>query len=476
MANGPYEFISTFKTDPFEEQRIAADRQRRMAELLAQQSEQYGQYQTPSGPLGEVKYPVSQGLAQLVTALGGAFKRGRAEREERELREGETAARGEANRYVLDAISGTGQAPAADPTVSDTAIPGEIQTAPQGSVYDRMMGGMSRLSKEAQSYVSPFAQQLGLSEAMAAQERERAREDYRFKQETDAEFRGTPETFRQLSPNELPPGARFGQQNVVTGKIEYDYIPPSMFGGQGGNNRNSYQQADAMKLADGTVVQARFNPDTGAYEYQNEEGQFVSLPPDARPTTAGSGGSLTPKQFLDVRVEYIQEEQALNRMNDYMGTVGDMNVGYKNLADQVSSSIKTIFDTGEYTPEEISRQVAEGQLNGLLGLFRTDIVGPGVMTEPDARRIVAALGGNIGLLTNPQVVEPLLRQIYEDKRVRADLLRQEVERNAPTYGYLMPAPLAPSALVAPAPAQGGAPGASDIQSQADKILGLGGPQ
>jgi hypothetical protein len=122
MANGPYEFISTFKTDPFEEQRIAADRQRRMAELLAQQSEQYGQYQTPRGPLGEVKYPVSQGLAQLATALGGAFKRGRAEREERKLREGETAARGEANRYVLDAISGTGQAPAADPTVLPTPL------------------------------------------------------------------------------------------------------------------------------------------------------------------------------------------------------------------------------------------------------------------------------------------------------------------------------------------------------------------
>jgi len=479
MANGPYEFISTFKTDPFEEQRIAADRQRRMAELLAQQSEQYGQYQTPKGPLGEVKYPVSQGLAQLATALGGAFKRGRAEREERELRESEKAARGEASTFMSDVLSGRYQLPPEDQTITDTALPGERPLAQDMSISQRLQAGIPGISEAAQSYVLPFAQQFGLQEAIAEEERARAREDFAAQSAIEAKFREKPETFRQLRPDELPPGVRGGQVNLVTGEMDLDYTPANIiYGGQGGNDPIRYQQTDPMKLADGTVVQARFNPGIGAYEYQNEDGQFVSLPPDARPTTAGSGGSLTPKQFLDLRVEYIQEEQALNRLNGYMGTVGDMNIGYKNLADQVSSSIKTIFDTGEYTPEEIARQVAEGQLNGLLGLFRTEIVGPGVMTEPDARRIVAAVGGNISLLTNPQVVEPLLRQIYEDKRVRADLLRQEVERNAPTYGYPMPDRLAPAALVAPAPAQGGAPppaqGGASGMSDEELLRALGG--
>jgi hypothetical protein len=193
MANGPYEFISTFKTDPFEEQRIAADRQRRMAELLAQQSEQYGQYQTPRGPLGEVKYPVSQGLAQLATALGGAFKRGRAEREERELREGETAARGEANKLLSAAISGRYELPPADQTITDTTIPGETPSAQNMSISQILHAGMSGLSEEAQAFLSPVAQQLGLSEAMADQERARAREDFEFQQRTEAQYAPPPE-------------------------------------------------------------------------------------------------------------------------------------------------------------------------------------------------------------------------------------------------------------------------------------------
>jgi len=77
------------------------------------------------------------------------------------------------------------------------------------------------------------------------------------------------------------------------------------------------------------------------------------------------------------------------------------------------------------------------------------------------------LGGNIGALTNPQVVEPLLRQLYQDKQLRSNLLRQEVERNAPTYGYEVPAPLAPDDLVGalPQPSEN-----QSVQNQADEII------
>jgi hypothetical protein len=444
MANGPYELLQTFRTDPFEEQRIAAERQRRMAELLAQQSEQFGQYQTPSGPLGQVQYPVSQGLAQLATAIGGAFKRGRTEREEAALREQERAARTEANKFMSDVISGRYELPT-DQTLSDTALPGELPTARDMSILERMQAGLPNLSEAAQSYVSPFAQQLGLSEAMSQQERQRDLEDFAAREAIEAQLAPPPEynTVTVREGNEqvtyaINPTDPTQRMEIARGAA----FPPNAGGGAMG--QRPFQQSEPMRLADGRVVQTRYNPNIGEYQYQNEDGQYVAVPSDARPTTAGAGGTLNAKQFIDLRMEYLTEEQALNRMNEYFNTIGDMNIGFKNLADQVSGSIKTLFDTGEYTPEEISRQVAQGQLQGLLGLFRTEIVGPGVMTEYDAQRVINALGGNVGALTNPQIVEPLLRQLYQDKQLRSNLLRQEVERNAPVYGYEVPPPLAPS--------------------------------
>ena len=236
MANGPYEFISTFQTDPFEEQRLAAERQRRMAELLAQQSEQFGQYQTPRGPLGEVRYPVSQGLAQLATAIGGAFKRGRAEREEAALREQERAARTDVNELLNKVTSGKYELPT-DRTLSDTALPGELPSASNMSILEQLQSGFTGLSPEAQEYLSPMLQQLSLSEAMSEQERQRELEDFAAREAIEKKFREKPETYRQLGPDELPPGARFGQQNVVTGEIEYDWTPASIvFGDTGGSS------------------------------------------------------------------------------------------------------------------------------------------------------------------------------------------------------------------------------------------------
>lgn len=191
MANGPYEFISTFQTDPFEEQRLAAERQRRMAELLAQQSEQFGQYQTPRGPLGEVRYPISQGLAQLATAIGGAFKRGRAEREEEALRERERAAREEFSNLFSGVLSPSYNP--VDPTVSDTALPGEVPSAQDMSISQRLMAGLPGISEEARALAAPTIQQLRLSEAMSEQERQRELEDFAAQRAIELQFAAPPE-------------------------------------------------------------------------------------------------------------------------------------------------------------------------------------------------------------------------------------------------------------------------------------------
>ena len=462
MANGPYEFISTFKTDPFEEQRIAADRQRRMAELLAQQSEQYGQYQTPRGPLGEVKYPVSQGLAQLATALGGAFKRGRAEREERELREGETAARGEANKLLSDVISGGYELPPADQTLSDTALPGEMPSAQDMSILQRLQAGIPGLSEAAQSYLSPVAQQLGLSEAMAAEERAREREDYRFKQETDAEFREAPETFRQLRQDELPPGVRSGQINMTTGKVEYDYTPASMFGGgSDGGGPARVQSSDI--LPDGTNISVFTD---GTTQVRSPSGEVLSGAAAAQAVRDAQqyGVGLTG-QGAGARgaggVAARQSEKAFEYLNNVNSTMYNL-VEAKRLIGEGANTGRL----QELLPDWNASTIELRNTAALLGL---DVVGATTFGALSKDELQFALGAALPTnLDGPDLVNWIDQKIAAQQKLAQYLNSAAIHLSVPgnTIGTFLQSlnPQAPQATGAPL----------DAMSDEDLLYALGG--
>lgn len=468
MANGPYEFISTFKTDPFEEQRIAADRQRRMAELLAQQSEQYGQYQTPRGPLGEVKYPVSQGLAQLATALGGAFKRGRAEREERELREGETAARGEANTFMSDVISGRYQLPPADQTLSDTAIPGEMPSAQDMSILQRLQAGIPGLSEAAQSYVSPFAQQLGLSEAMADQERARAREDFAAQQAIEAKYRETPETFRQLRQDELPPGVRFGQQNVKTGEIKYDYIPANiMYGGQGGGAPVvapvSIQNRDLAAINNAQEQSVAAAPGLQALE------RTIAILTD--PNFDSSGIFMPETGIINNVMAYFGNDAAkqiatdinlLKAGGDILGITALQGIGGSDTERELAVATRTGFNPRGTTQENLA--LARAKQATLMFQQEYPLLASEWVQKYGS--LHPSYGPENGQ-TFSQFANNAWQQI-KDQTGAAEFFGGRGGRGAapPAQGGAAGAPLA----------QGGAPGASDIQNQADEILNRGRPQ
>jgi len=62
--------------------------------------------------------------------------------------------------------------------------------------------------------------------------------------------------------------------------------------------------------------------------------------------------------------------------------------------------------------EELSRGVASGQLQRLIGANRIDTVGGGVMTEKDAWRVIEGLGGDVTALQNPAIVSKQLQDMY----------------------------------------------------------------
>lgn len=189
-------------------------------------------------------------------------------------------------------------------------------------------------------------------------------------------------------------------------------------------------QGAIFALPDGKIVQSIFQD--GKYLYETESG-LKPVPPGARPTTAGVAAPLTQSQFIKYRQEIEQDKNALKQLDDYFATIKDMNLGYKRLADQVSANSKKFFGN-PLNSQELSTQLAKGQVQGLVGLFRTQIVGPGVVTEADGQRIMNALGGDPSKLQDPAVAESLLRSLYNTKKANVEFLEREINRSNPYYG------------------------------------------
>lgn len=203
------------------------------------------------------------------------------------------------------------------------------------------------------------------------------------------------------------------------------------------------QQGTAFALPDGKIVQGVFDPRSG-FMYQTPTG-LQPVPAEARPTVPSVAGPLNQKDYIAKRDELRLTSGALNKLDNYFKTVQNTDVGFARMADKVAANAKTLFGAG-LDPDELALQVADGQLQGLLGLFRETVVGPGVMTEQDAKRVLSALGGDLTALQNKQKVEELLRNLYQSKRDQAQFLQYELSRSDPYYGQQQMPITAPQTL------------------------------
>ena len=178
------------------------------------------------------------------------------------------------------------------------------------------------------------------------------------------------------------------------------------------------------------IGEVNFDPYDGTYfQYDPETEQKNII--DIRkfsPMTDATFAKTIPNfaQFTKNFEELNTDRASMKRLSEYMTTVNNTNEGLLRLADQFSASAKTLlggffkraFDIDDYTTlskAEINSRLAQGRLQGLIGRFRIETVGGGVMTEQDALRIIANLGGDVNLLQNKEIVAQQLASLYEDK-------------------------------------------------------------
>jgi hypothetical protein len=122
----------------------------------------------------------------------------------------------------------------------------------------------------------------------------------------------------------------------------------------------------------------------------------------------------TRTEMTTLKDTLIEAERGMKAAKRYMSSRDSARQGFDALADQVMLRVNTVLNK-ELTPEQLAQGVSESQFQGLLGQFRIETVGGGVMTEKDAERIIARLGGEPGLLANKELMSQLMQEIIEDK-------------------------------------------------------------
>ena len=145
--------------------------------------------------------------------------------------------------------------------------------------------------------------------------------------------------------------------------------------------------------------------------------QMIPLPEGVELRTPSSldKGVMTAKQFLDLSDALVLDESSIKALSRYWSQVEASPYGWKLLADQFLGEMRTALGAERIPASEIVAMQQSGELQGLLGRFRKEVVGGGVMTEQDALRILMRLGGDVSLARNPFVVGNLLRSLMQDK-------------------------------------------------------------
>ena len=123
-----------------------------------------------------------------------------------------------------------------------------------------------------------------------------------------------------------------------------------------------------------------------------------------------------PREGMDAQAVKAYDEanelrQTIVSLDEFEGLINEgFAGGIKSKVKGLTGDLKSLVGKTDLTrPEELIKLLKAKQ-NTLLGKLRVAIVGPGVMTEQDAQRVIEALGGDISNWTaNPQILVQAIR-------------------------------------------------------------------
>ena len=135
-------------------------------------------------------------------------------------------------------------------------------------------------------------------------------------------------------------------------------------------------------------------------------------------TTGNLGaGSITASDFTELTKLVNEEGINIRKLEDFILDVNQMDSGPLNkFINQMNFYVKNILDSNDMTDKELLQEIASGRFQELVGANRLNILGPGVLTEQDAERLIEALGGDpSNFFNNKQKSLAILSDILKNK-------------------------------------------------------------
>ena len=410
-------------TNDYASQLAAIARRQKYAELLAQQGAEAIDVQS----VGGIPTPISpfQGLAKVLKSGMGAYLGRKAGEDEAEA----TAAEKNAVEEERARIFGMNPAVAATPLsqgayqgVDAEGIPSydvNLPTKAKAASYvfgpEDQMNALYKLG--GRSDMGARAAATGIPQVMRRLERADAQTDLAAKQAYDDKIR---EAALKLEAERFA----IGQTRQAT---------------QDAESARRFGLTQAANAA-GRVPTMRFvtvdGPDGKPKRVMMSDAQIVSAQAggaNVSDTTVKALPRLTSQQFIKLGESLTADINSANRLKGYMSDAKDIPQGFKLIAQDFANKFTTAFG-GTLTGDALKVAMQQGTLQSLIGNLRIETVGGGVMTEQDALRVIQALGGDLGMLRNKDVVEGQIRKILESKEARIKQNMQFYNRDAESQG------------------------------------------
>ena len=124
------------------------------------------------------------------------------------------------------------------------------------------------------------------------------------------------------------------------------------------------------------------------------------------------------KDMITLEDQLGSEKSTMTAVDRYIQDIKTAGTGYKRIVSSVKSQIYSFMNKEGLTEEDLATPRGRARLQGLIGQFRVDIVGPGVMTEQDAVRILIALGGDMSAFTPDAITIKLLEELRDKSKNR----------------------------------------------------------
>lgn len=181
----------------------------------------------------------------------------------------------------------------------------------------------------------------------------------------------------------------------------------------------SFRPVGTVQLPDGTQVGGAFaDPNTGTFFTINPDGTRQELYGAMPMNNSDASGSRYTNQIFKERDAASEAAGTLRTVDRVLGKLDQTPTGISGAISDLQRAFNTIVGQG-ITPEQMARGLSQAEIQGLIGKFKDEVVGGGVMTEQDAARIVISLGGDLqSIFTNPDILRERLSTLRGDAERR----------------------------------------------------------